>query len=385
MAWSWRVLAAAALAAGLVAAPARAVLIVTGDGTGNTSAPPSDPGWSHVGGVNGLTGVYLGDGWVLTANHVGVGPLVLGSTTYPAVTGSGVTLQHTAGVYTDLRLFRLVSDPGLSTLPIGTSSPPSSTQMLMIGRGRNRGAPYTYGPYSGWSWLGSAAQRWGTNNVSQTAFDLNLGGTPVRSLGLAFNNVGGTEAIGTVGDSGGAAFVGSNLAGILVAIWSYGGQAAQTSVYGNGTYVADLSYYRSQILSITAGRSCSNGLDDDGDGLVDLDDAGCYAADDPFETNAIVACDDGFDSDADGLVDWPTDPGCQTQISLVEDPGCDDDTDNDGDGAIDWDGGAGAGTPDPQCAGKPWRSSEAPTPACGLGFELALVLPLLARLRRRGA
>ena len=43
---------------------APAVLIASGDGTENTTAPPADPGWSHVGSVNGLSGVYLGDGWV---------------------------------------------------------------------------------------------------------------------------------------------------------------------------------------------------------------------------------------------------------------------------------------------------------------------------------
>ena len=30
-------------------APAGAVIIASGDGTGNTSAPLDDPGWAHVG------------------------------------------------------------------------------------------------------------------------------------------------------------------------------------------------------------------------------------------------------------------------------------------------------------------------------------------------
>lgn len=377
---------AVALACLLVAAPAPAVLIASGDGTGNATAPPADPGWSHVGAVNGLSGVYLGDGWVLTANHVGTGPITLGGVSYPVVPGSSVRLEHTPGVLTDLLLFRLISDPGLTTLPIAATPPPLSTQAILIGRGRDRGIPYTFLGHAGWRWASSYAQRWGTNAVSQASFQLNLNGQPLRALGFSFDDLGGTspEAIATTGDSGGAAFVDDSLAGILVAVWFYGGQASASSVFGNGTYVADLSYYQDQILAVTAERACDNGLDDDGDGLVDLDDPGCYGLDDPFETNALVACDDGFDNDADGLVDWPDDPGCQYVMSLKEDPACDDGLDNDSDGAIDWDGGPGGGTPDPQCVSEPWRNIEsAPAPRCGLGFEVGLLAPLLARLARR--
>jgi hypothetical protein len=111
-------------------------------------------------------------------------------------------------------------------------------------------------------------------------------------------------------------------------------------------------------------------------------DLGCASTSDAFETNALVGCDDGFDSDGDGLVDWPDDPGCKTVASLVENPQCDDNLDNDGDGSVDWDGGPGGGTPDAQCVNMPWRAIEAQMDPCGLGFEIALLAPLLARLRR---
>ena len=65
---------AAALIVPLDAAP---VLIATGDGTGNTEAPAADPGFGNVGIVNSLSGVYVGNGWVLTANHVGEHPIEL--------------------------------------------------------------------------------------------------------------------------------------------------------------------------------------------------------------------------------------------------------------------------------------------------------------------
>jgi len=80
-------------------------------------------------------------------------------------------------------------------------------------------------------------------------------------------------------------------------------------------------------------------------------------------------------------------------------PQCRDGIDNDGQIGTDFDGGEsvlGAGNgdpdgPDPQCVGKPWRDREAVYPQrrrCGLGAELALLLPLLMwryGRRRRGA
>jgi hypothetical protein len=101
-------------------------------------------------------------------------------------------------------------------------------------------------------------------------------------------------------------------------------------------------------------------------------------------------CSDGRDNDGDGLADFPADPGCRSATSR-EDPECQDGVDNDPgqDTRVDWDGGASAGVPaalqtlpDPECTGRPWKSLEAKV-GCGLGFELMLVAPLLARLGRR--
>jgi hypothetical protein len=58
--------------------------------------------------------------------------------------------------------------------------------------------------------------------------------------------------------------------------------------------------------------ACADGNDNDGDGLVDLNDPGCVDAQDNDETNApppAAACADGQDNDGDGLVDL-NDPGC---------------------------------------------------------------------------
>jgi hypothetical protein len=124
--------------------------------------------------------------------------------------------------------------------------------------------------------------------------------------------------------------------------------------------------------------ACENALDDDGDGDVDALDPGCADPDDASEQSAELVCDDGLDNDGDDLVDG-ADPACLGPLSANEAPACDDGIDNDGDGGIDWDG-----VPhDPQCVDRPWRTSERPPGACGVGPELALLSLPLARLRRR--
>jgi hypothetical protein len=107
-----------------------------------------------------------------------------------------------------------------------------------------------------------------------------------------------------------------------------------------------------------------------------------------FGTVPAPACSDDIDNDGDALVDYPADPGCLDPASNLENPACNDGLDNDGDGGIDFNGGPGIATPDPQCA-VAYRNKETPNPSggCGLGAELALVMPLLglAASRRRRA
>jgi hypothetical protein len=151
---------------------------------------------------------------------------------------------------------------------------------------------------------------------------------------------------------------------------------------------------------------CRDGVDNDGDGGVDYPaDPGCTSSADPSERNPAKQCDDGLDNDGDGKVDYQKlagtgDPGCVAEDSNLEKPQCQDGRNNDNQAGIDFDGGASldldhndfidaqfnsampaVGTPDPQCVGKAWSNKE--RGGCGLGFEIALALPLLAALRRR--
>jgi unsaturated chondroitin disaccharide hydrolase len=120
-------------------------------------------------------------------------------------------------------------------------------------------------------------------------------------------------------------------------------------------------------------------------------------------------CDDGADNDGDGFIDYPEDPGCADAEGEREGPQCQDGANNDpaqdaNPGLIDFDGGQsiwgectgqpggcpdgvsdpdgdGVANPDPQCVGKPWKNQE--RRFCGLGCELALLLPALMWLRAK--
>jgi hypothetical protein len=129
--------------------------------------------------------------------------------------------------------------------------------------------------------------------------------------------------------------------------------------------------------TVAALTPCEDGLDNDGDGFTDAgSDPGCSDADDVSELDASVECDDGQDNDGDGFVDT-ADPGCPLPMATTEMPACDDTIDNDGDGLIDF--------ADPQCDE---LAVEREGKLCGLGFEVGIVVPLLAwwtRRRRRRA
>ena len=61
-----------------------------------------------------------------------------------------------------------------------------------------------------------------------------------------------------------------------------------------------------------ASFACADGLDNDGDGRVDLEDSDCANVVDNTENGADpdTICSNGLDDDEDGLIDFPFDPGC---------------------------------------------------------------------------
>jgi hypothetical protein len=267
--------------ASLAVAPpaARGVVIQTLSGTDNTSAPLDDPGWLNVSFRGNGSAVYLGNGWVLTANHTTGGSMTFNGQTFSEVPGSAFLLSNNdvpdRTATTDLKLLRIDGIPtGVSDLPIAATTPALGTPVVMIGAGRDRGAftqwtvnqtttPWTWtevssgGNFGGFQTLGTRALRWGTNNVELINQWIFFEGRDVYTMATGFDfEFGTSEAQAVFGDSGGAVFAknGSQweLAGIMTAVAGFSGQPNPgfTPVFGNATFMADLSFYREQIVAV---------------------------------------------------------------------------------------------------------------------------------------
>lgn len=261
-------------------------LVLADDPTGNTSAPtgingqPSDPGFANIGSVKGSSGVYLGNGWVLTARHVGAGSFT---------TGTGTTYQYQDGTAhnitgTDLTLFKLTATPSeLIALTLSSGSPELGSEIVMIGSGRtaSSSAPTHYyvdttgknpddtpkwtwstsdfegsnDAYNGFLTNSNKSVRWGTNTIDGYGFD---DGGIGYFYATSFDMAGGTayEAQAVSNDSGGAAFFFDGeywyLSGIMVSVGIFPDQPSGpgSAFDGNLTYIVDLSQYAAQINSV---------------------------------------------------------------------------------------------------------------------------------------
>jgi hypothetical protein len=102
----------------------------------------------------------------------------------------------------------------------------------------------------------------------------------------------------------------------------------------------------SESANNPGGASCSDGIDNDGDGAIDFpDDSGCANSNDDEDDLIPPQCADGRDNDGDGKTDAPNDPGCfaPNQDSEEDDcpdgpncPECSDGKDNDDNGQTDF-------------------------------------------------
>ena len=185
---------------------ASAVVHVTGDGSGNITAPGVDDfGFAKVGLVFDVSdqvyigGVYLGDGWVLTAYHgVRDAPLTgfqlstvrFGGTDYTLDQMSGVRLTTPGQGNADLALIHMIGPyPMLDSAPLASLSPASGATLAMAGIGRNRSTVETHwnvtpvagpdndiwtvtggaGDRQGFEYAGGATLRWGMNKRTANA------------------------------------------------------------------------------------------------------------------------------------------------------------------------------------------------------------------------
>jgi hypothetical protein len=301
-----RVLAAAVVLgglAGLAVSPALAVVIVGGDGSGNTSmsSPPTDngfpgtdPGWDNVGVNSNEAAIYVGQQWVLMAYHSVA--LLDGNPVSQSVDLAGTvyltdpTTFHRLycpsqgpGTPSDLVLLKLTTAPPLPSLTIATASPATNSWVVGIGQGaQNRSAGIVYwnasggtvsGPagatYSGYTYdYNPRTMRWGEAQVSGTQSAVSDGYGLTDCFYTTFADNGNANEMQIVrGDSGGGVFswngtswqlsgmiVGNATSTVLGNISNFYGVSTtgNVAVFDNTySYVADLSQYQSQIVQIT--------------------------------------------------------------------------------------------------------------------------------------
>ncbi len=267
--------------------------------------PPDFPYWEHVTQrrYEGPSVIYLGNGWALTARHVGVGEIFLEGRIYLPDVRSRHTLLNPNGSAADAMVFRLTADselPDLPLLPLAKEPPQPDEEVLLIGFGRGRekviewvdpNDPHQTHRFA-FAWSRSGRKRWGTNRIVSSHQILVQEDWTTHSLTFVFdppNSPGVTphEAQAAVGDSGGAVFVKRDgawlLAGMMTSVSARSLSPHETSAYGDTTYAADISSYRSEIFRWTR-PDCANEEDDDGDGKIDFPlDPDCHAPTDPDE------------------------------------------------------------------------------------------------------
>jgi hypothetical protein len=245
------------------------VIIAYPDGTTNTTLTTVS-GWNYVGEVNSGSGTYLGNGWVITADHVGSGDFTLDGTVYPLIPGSEQGFDNEGGPgVPDLLMFQIGPYPALPPLTLRSAPPIVNEFVIMIGCGRDRGAETSYDPngplppdlIDGWEWLQTRTKRWGSNEIDSLPPGLVLGTVSIATVFDEDEHP--FEAQGSDGDSGGAIFQvigGEELVGIQYAIGPANGQPSESSLFTNATFGVRIDFYYDQIQDVLALPEPSGGL-----------------------------------------------------------------------------------------------------------------------------
>ena len=221
------------------------------------------PYWKHIGTVGMGSGIYLGEGSVLTSAHVGCHPFVMedGSRFQPDY-ASWRILQNADGTRSDLALFRVRFDQSsalakLGSLPVSSAHPQPSSPVLLVGNGFTQGKqPMTVS--SGGKVLGVLGYRvepqrgmaWCLNRTSQ-ALDSSVETGKDFSTRCFTTQFDRTHFAGQAadGDSGGGAFSYNRtqkrweLSGCIIAVSSQ----RLSVTFGSRTFLGDLDSYASQI------------------------------------------------------------------------------------------------------------------------------------------
>jgi hypothetical protein len=216
----------------------------------------------HVGTVAGrrLTIVYLGEGWVLTASHVGAQDVEIEGRVYRKAPEPTVQIYNDDRTAADLIAYRILGNPDFPALPpleISEQTPAKGAFAILAGAGREKSDENR--SLAGalrriWRGLADARPRWGTNTIAGASERVTIGDRVTDAIITEYSLVDDLfatpyEAQAVTGDSGGALFVAEGdafvLAGVLFAASSgdpYGSEPSRT-------FAVDLARYREQILA----------------------------------------------------------------------------------------------------------------------------------------
>jgi len=226
--------------------PAHALILYGRTNAENLTPPASGAPWAHgtrVGAPN-ASGVYLGNGYVITANHVDMGvgnvstTIVINNVTYTQNTAFTPCRLSSGNHVVDAKVFRINGDPGLPVLPIAMNGVHTDTSknctIIAWGVGKGNLTSNTSANTT-WSWNGvsTQVQRWGTNRTEPGNLTLSGGGYQYNAL-LASQDILASspndEAAMTIGDSGGGLFISYN------GTWRLAGIATDVSTFGASTF-----------------------------------------------------------------------------------------------------------------------------------------------------
>ena len=232
-----RIILPALLAVVALARPTLGIIVLNPDES-VCLAPPSDGSpWNYVARMDNkfgarATGVYIGNRYVLTANHIDHDINVV------HLNGTNCTVDESFKPVeikgTDLRVLRIMQDPGLAPLPlIGVAESEFNKACTMIGYGVGKG---TEVPNQGWNWGEdpSRQKRWATNRTLPTYKTDPQ--SHITYIQTAFDSAAGPQTGQiTGGDSGCGLF--ENLGGV----WKLVGIGADVDVDNKALYDKDLA------------------------------------------------------------------------------------------------------------------------------------------------
>ncbi len=274
------------LAVVLPVLPARAVIFYNLGNSSNITDPGTGVPWDSIAKVTDASGtaikgsaIYLGNGYMLTANHVDVNTSTMkyvtfsGTTTYAIDTtyfGGEITKQVEEGL--DLKVFKLTTNPDVTAVNLMTTASEQIANSTTIGWGvgRNESSPLGSSSVT-WGGDGSAQKRWGINvpkgigDITYSAdgfdYDEETVITVSGGSGPSYNpdGVGNDEAGITAYDSGSGLFQQISGTWYLIGVAVTTNQPAGTTLFGNDqisgsgdggfNYYIRVSTYDEQIMA----------------------------------------------------------------------------------------------------------------------------------------